>query len=73
MLVLTSLPEKHGKYVSLADMALVSHVVGAPLFNVNLDKAPMLEAVADRCLDGCVCASASACPAGRSQKHILGS
>jgi glutathione S-transferase len=51
MLVLTSLPEKHGKYVSLADMALVSHVVGAPLFNVSLDKAPMLEAVTDRCLE----------------------
>jgi maleylacetoacetate isomerase len=44
-------PYAHGKYVSLADMALVSHVVGARLFNVNLDKVPILEAIADRCLE----------------------
>lgn len=36
---------------SLLDMALASHVVGAPLVDVSLDKTPMLEAVTCRCLE----------------------
>jgi maleylacetoacetate isomerase len=40
----------HGDQLTLADMALVSHVVGVRLFNAGLDNAPTLEAIADRCL-----------------------
>ncbi|MDB5774245.1 MAG: uptB [Herbaspirillum sp.] len=40
----------HGDQVSLADMALISHVAGARLFKAGLDNAPTLEAIADRCL-----------------------
>src|SRR6202162_4749443 len=40
----------HGDQLTLADMALVSHVVGVRLFNAGLDNAPTLEAIAERCL-----------------------
>jgi maleylacetoacetate isomerase len=40
----------HGDKVSLADLALASHVVGARLFQVDLSKAPTLEAIVNRCL-----------------------
>lgn len=40
----------HGDTVSLADLALVSHVVGARLFQADLSHAPRLLALADRCL-----------------------
>lgn len=40
----------HGDQVSLADLALVSHVIGARLFQADLSAAPRLEAVVDRCL-----------------------
>jgi maleylacetoacetate isomerase len=40
----------HGDRVSLADLALVSHVVGSRLFQADLTHAPRLEALADRCL-----------------------
>jgi maleylacetoacetate isomerase len=40
----------HGDAVSLADLALVSHVVGARLFQADLSRAPRLMALADRCL-----------------------
>jgi len=40
----------HGDEVTLADLALVSHVVGARLFQADLARAPRLAAVADRCL-----------------------
>lgn len=41
----------HGDRISLADLALVSHVAGARLFQVDLDNAPTLEAIANRCLE----------------------
>jgi len=40
----------HGDEVTLADFALVSHVVGARLFQADLARAPHLAAIADRCL-----------------------
>jgi maleylacetoacetate isomerase len=40
----------HGDQVTMADLALASHVVGARLFKVELDTAPTLEAIANRCL-----------------------
>jgi len=40
----------HGDRVSIADLALVSHVIGARLFQADLALAPRLEALADRCL-----------------------
>jgi len=40
----------HGDQVSLADLALASHVVGARLFQMDLSLAPILEAIVDRCL-----------------------
>lgn len=40
----------HGDRVSLADLALVSHVIGARLFQADLGQAPRLEALAGRCL-----------------------
>ncbi|MDB5825113.1 MAG: uptB [Herminiimonas sp.] len=40
----------HGDQLTMADLALVSHVVGARLFKVALDRAPTLEAIANRCL-----------------------
>ena len=40
----------HGDAVSLADLALVSHVVGARMFQANLSLAPRMVALADRCL-----------------------
>jgi maleylacetoacetate isomerase len=40
----------HGDAVSLADLALVSHVVGVRLFQADLSLAPRLVALADRCL-----------------------
>jgi maleylacetoacetate isomerase len=40
----------HGNRVSVADLALVSHVIGARLFQADLSRAPRLEALADRCL-----------------------
>lgn len=41
----------HGDQVTLADLALVSHVIGARLFGADLSRAPRLEALANRCLD----------------------
>lgn len=41
----------HGDTVTLADMALVSHVAGARLFQADLQRAPRLAALADRCLE----------------------
>ena len=43
-------PYAHGDRVSFADLALVSHVIGARLFGSDLSRAPRLEALADRCL-----------------------
>lgn len=43
-------PYAHGDRVSIADVALVSHVIGARLFEADLSLAPRLEALADRCL-----------------------
>ena len=43
-------PFAHGEQVTLADCALVSHVIGARLFEANLSEAPRLAALADRCL-----------------------
>ena len=43
-------PYAHGERVTLADLALVSHVVGARLFQADLTRAPRLEALADHCL-----------------------
>jgi maleylacetoacetate isomerase len=40
----------HGDRVTIADLALVSHVIGARLFGADLSQAPRLEALADRCL-----------------------
>ncbi len=40
----------HGDRVTMADLALVSHVVGARLFQADLTRAPRLEALAERCL-----------------------
>lgn len=40
----------HGDRVSIADLALVSHVVGARLFQMDLSAAPSLVAIVDRCL-----------------------
>jgi maleylacetoacetate isomerase len=40
----------HGDRISLADLALASHVIGARLFSADLAQAPRLEALADRCL-----------------------
>ena len=40
----------HGDQVSLADLALASHVAGARLFQVDLSKAPTLETIVNRCL-----------------------
>lgn len=40
----------HGDRITLADLALVSHVIGARLFQADLGLAPRLEALADRCL-----------------------
>ncbi len=40
----------HGGEMSIADLALVSHVIGARLFQVDLSLAPRLVALADRCL-----------------------
>ena len=41
----------HGDQLSLADLALVSHVVGARLFKAELARFPRLVALADRCLE----------------------
>lgn len=43
-------PYAHGERVTLADLALVSHVVGARLFQADLTRAPRLQALAERCL-----------------------
>ncbi|MFZ2652341.1 MAG: maleylacetoacetate isomerase [Burkholderiaceae bacterium] len=40
----------HGEGITIADLALVSHVVGARLFQADLALAPRLVALADRCL-----------------------
>ena len=40
----------HGDQLSMADLALVSHVVGARLFQADLTRAPKLEALVNRCL-----------------------
>jgi maleylacetoacetate isomerase len=40
----------HGDRVTMADLALASHVVGARLFQVDLSSAPRLEAIVDRFL-----------------------
>lgn len=40
----------HGDQVTLADLALVSHVIGARMFQADLTRAPRLAALADRCL-----------------------
>jgi maleylacetoacetate isomerase len=48
----------HGDQITIADLALVSHVIGARLFKVELDRAPTLEAIANRCLAMAAFASA---------------
>jgi len=48
----------HGDQLTLADMALVSHVAGVRMFKAGLDNAPALEALADRCLKLAVFADA---------------
>ena len=40
----------HGDHITLADLALVSHVAGARLFQADLGAAPRLVALADHCL-----------------------
>ena len=40
----------HGDSVTLADLALVSHVIGVQLFEADLSQAPQLAALAERCL-----------------------
>jgi glutathione S-transferase len=40
----------HGDSVTLADLALVSHVIGVQLFEADLSQAPRLAALAERCL-----------------------
>jgi glutathione S-transferase len=40
----------HGDQVSLADLALVSHVVGARLFQMDMSSAPRLEEIVGNCL-----------------------
>lgn len=40
----------HGDKLSMADLALASHVAGARLFQVDLSQAPRLEAIVNRCL-----------------------
>jgi maleylacetoacetate isomerase len=40
----------HGDSVTLADLALVSHVIGVQLFGADLSHAPRLRALAERCL-----------------------
>jgi maleylacetoacetate isomerase len=40
----------HGDSVTIADLALASHVIGARLFGSDLSRAPRLQALADRCL-----------------------
>jgi maleylacetoacetate isomerase len=40
----------HGNQISIADLALASHVVGCRLFKIDLSHAPTLEAIAERCL-----------------------
>jgi maleylacetoacetate isomerase len=40
----------HGDTVTLADLALLSHVVGARLFQADLRDTPKLVALAERCL-----------------------
>lgn len=40
----------HGDQISMADIVLVSHVIGARLFNLDLSTFPVLEAIANRCL-----------------------
>jgi maleylacetoacetate isomerase len=40
----------HGDSVTLADLALVSHVIGVRLFQADTTLAPRLMAIADRCL-----------------------
>ena len=46
----SSSPYAHGNKVSLADIALVSHVIGVKLFAADLSKAPRLNQLADHCL-----------------------
>lgn len=43
-------PYAHGAQITLADLALVSHVAGARLFEADLTAAPRLRALADACL-----------------------
>lgn len=43
-------PYAHGDGVTLADLALVSHVIGVRLFQADTSIAPRLVAIADRCL-----------------------
>ena len=40
----------HGDHVTLADLALVSHVIGVQLFQADLTRVPRLAALAARCL-----------------------
>jgi maleylacetoacetate isomerase len=40
----------HGDSVTMADLALVSHVIGVRLFQADTTLAPRLMAIADRCL-----------------------
>lgn len=40
----------HGDRVSIADLALASHVAGARLFQADLTRAPRLVAIVDHCL-----------------------
>lgn len=43
-------PYAHGDRISVADLALASHVIGARLFQADLAAAPRLTALVDRCL-----------------------
>jgi len=40
----------HGDEISLADLALASHVAGARLFSCDLTRAPRLTGIIDRCM-----------------------
>lgn len=43
-------PYAHGAHITLADLALVSHVAGCRLFQADLSMAPRLVALAEACL-----------------------
>lgn len=43
-------PYAHGERITLADLALISHVAGARLFQADLSAAPRLVALTEHCL-----------------------